>query len=79
MPLVLAHLRMIKWKSVTAKDAADELVCGIKRKTRQHSANEKIIVVLARLRCEERIAALCHRAGIAESFSTTGGRNSLRQ
>jgi transposase len=42
----------------TSKDAADKLVRGIKRKTRKHySAEEKIRVVLAGLRGEERIAA----------------------
>jgi transposase len=55
-------------KSGTSKDAADKLVRGIKRKTRkQYSAEEKIRVVLAGLRGEESIAALCRREGIAES------------
>lgn len=48
-------------KSGTSKDAADKLVRGIKRKTRKHySAEEKIRIVLAGLRGEESIAALCH-------------------
>lgn len=56
-------------RSGTSKDAADKLVRGIKRKTRKHySAEEKIRVVLAGLRGEESIAALCHREGIAESL-----------
>ena len=59
---------MIK-NSGTSKDAADRLVRGIKRKTRKHySAEEKIRVVLAGLRGEESIAALCRREGIAESL-----------
>ena len=53
----------------TSKDAADKLVKGIKRKTRkQYSAEEKIRIVLAGLRGEESIAALCRREVIAESL-----------
>ena len=56
----------------TSKDAADKLVWGIKRKTRKHySSEEKIRIVLAGLRGEESIAALCRREGIAESLYYT--------
>ena len=59
----------INKRSGTSKDAADKLVRGIKRKTRkQYSAEEKIRIVLAGLRGEESIAALCRREGIAESL-----------
>ena len=56
----------------TSKDAAEKLVQGIKRKTRkQYSAEEKIRIVLAGLRGEESIAALCRREGISESLYYT--------
>lgn len=56
-------------KSGISNEAADKLVSGIKRKTRKHySAEEKIRIVLAGLRGEDSIAALCRREGIAESL-----------
>ena len=56
-------------KSVGSKDAADKLVKNIRRRTsRKYSADEKIRIVLAGLRGEESIAALCRREGIAESL-----------
>jgi transposase len=59
----------MRQKSGTSKNAADKLVRGIRRKTRKHySAEEKIRTVLAGLRGEESIAALCRREGIAESL-----------
>lgn len=51
-------------KPGTSKDAADKLVKNIRRKTRQtYSAEEKIRIVLAGLRGEESISALCPREG----------------
>jgi transposase len=65
-------------KSGTSKDEADELVKGIKRKTRkQYSAEEKIRIVLAGLRGEESIAALCRREGISESLYYTWSKEFL--
>jgi transposase len=56
-------------KTVGSKDAADKLVRNIRRRTsRKYSAEEKIRIVLAGLRGEESIAALCRREGIAESL-----------
>jgi len=56
-------------KSVGSKDAADKLVKNIRRrKSRKYSTEEKIRIVLAGLRGEESIAALCRREGIAQSL-----------
>ena len=56
-------------KSVGSKDAAEKLVKNIRRRTsRKYSAEEKIRIVLAGLRGEESIAALCRREGIAQSL-----------
>lgn len=55
-------------KSGTSNDAADQLVKGIRRKTRkQYSVEEKIRVVLAGLRSEQGTAALCRRECVSES------------
>lgn len=56
-------------KSDTSKASAEKLVKTIRRKTaRRYGAEEKIRIVLAGLRGEESIAALCRREGIAESL-----------
>ncbi len=56
-------------RSMTTKDAADRTVRDIRRKTRKHrSVEEKIRIVLAGLRGEDSIAALCRQEGIAESL-----------
>ena len=56
-------------KFVGSKEAAVKLVKNIRRKTaRKYSATEKIHIVLAGLRGEESIAALCLRERIAESL-----------
>jgi len=67
-------------KSGSSKLAADKLVKNIRRKTRQsYSAEEKIRIVLAGLRGEESISALCRREGIAESYLKLPQRPDLRQ
>jgi transposase len=56
-------------KSGSSKASADKLVKNIRRKTRQsYSAEENIRIVLAGMRGEESISALCRREGIAESL-----------
>ena len=58
-----------KAPSPERKAPAERVVRDIRRRTRkQHSAEEKIRVVLEGLRGEESIAALCRREGIAESL-----------
>ena len=53
---------------IDAKDAAERTVRDIQRRTRkQHSAEEKIRIVLAGLRGEESIAALCRATATARS------------
>ena len=55
--------------AAAAKASAERVVRDIRRATRkQHSAEEKIRIVLEGLRGEESIAALCRREGIAESL-----------
>ena len=67
-------------KSGTSKDAADKLIKGIRRKTRkQYSAEEKIRIVLAGLRGEEGIAALCRREGWPRACTIPDRRSSWGQ
>jgi transposase len=59
----------MRQRSVTPKPPADHVVKDIRRRTRkQHSAEEKIRIVLEGLRGEESIAELCRREGIATSL-----------
>jgi transposase len=56
-------------RAAAAKAPAEQVVRDIRRRTRkQHTAEDKIRVVLEGLRGEESIAALCRREGIAESL-----------
>ena len=59
----------MRMKSGKRKATAEKVVKDIRRKTRrQHSAEEKIRVVLEGLRGEDSIAELCRREGIATSL-----------
>ena len=56
-------------KPVTQRAAAEKVVKDIRRATRkQHSAEEKIRIVLEGLRGEDSIAELCRREGIAQNL-----------
>ena len=56
-------------KSMSPRDAAEQTVRDIRRKTRkQYSVEEKIRIVLSGRRGEDSIAELCRREGIAESL-----------
>ena len=56
------------------KPLAEKIIKDIRRAPRkQYSAEEKIRVVLDGLGCQESIAALCRREGIAESLDYTIG------
>ena len=51
------------------KGSAEETIKTIRRKTRrQHSAEEKIRIVMEGLRGEETVAELCRREGISQSL-----------
>ena len=59
----------MRQKPGTAKPTAESMVKDIRRRTRKHhSAEEKIRIVLERLRGEDSIAELYRREGIATSL-----------
>jgi transposase len=59
----------MRQKSGRSKVPAETVVKDIRRRTRkQHSAEEKIRIVLEGLRGEDSIAELCRREGIATSL-----------
>jgi transposase len=56
-------------KKKNAKETAEKTVRQIKRRTRRKfSAEEKIAIVIAGLRGEENVAALCRREGIHQNL-----------
>ena len=56
-------------KKTANQETAEQYVRSIRRATRrQHSAEEKIRIVLEGLRGEQSIAELCRREGIAQSL-----------
>jgi transposase len=59
----------MRQKPGTQKPPAEKIMKDIRRRTRkQHSAEEKIRIVLEGLRGEESVAELCRREGIATSL-----------
>ena len=59
----------MRQKHGTHKPSSEKVVKNIRRRTRkQHSAEEKIRIVLEGLRGEESITELCRREGIATSL-----------
>jgi transposase len=54
---------------MSTKGSAEKTIQTIRRKTRrQHSAEEKIRIVMAGLRGKETVAELCRREGISQSL-----------
>ena len=63
---------------ISSRDIAERTVRDIRRKTRkQYTVEEKIRIVVSGLRCEDSIAELCHREGIAESLYDSGSKEYL--
>ncbi|GGG13690.1 hypothetical protein GCM10010924_48510 [Rhizobium wenxiniae] len=59
----------MRQKTRPQTSAAEKTIKDIRRATRkQHSAEDKIRIVLEGLRCEDSIAAICRRKGIPESL-----------
>ena len=59
----------MRQKPGTPRQSSDRVLKDIRRRTRkQHSAEEKIRIVLEGLRGEESITELCRREGIATSL-----------
>ena len=65
-------------RAAGAKPPAEQVVRDIRRATRkQHSAEDKIRIVLEGLRGEESMAARCQREGIAETLFRTESKECL--
>ena len=68
----------MRQRSGTAKPPAEKVVKDIRRRTRkQHSAEDKIRVVVEGLRGEESIAELCRREGIATGLHCSWSKEFL--
>ena len=68
----------MRQKAGSDKPSAEKIIKDIRRARRkQYGAEEKIRIVLAGLRGEESIAALCRREGIAESLYYTWSKEFL--
>lgn len=54
---------------MSKKESADQTIKTIRRKTRrQHTAEEKICIMMEGLRGEEGVAEICRREGISQSL-----------
>jgi transposase len=68
----------MKLKSNQPKASAEQVVKDIRRASRRHYSNEdKIRIVLRGLRCEDSIAELCRKEGIAQDLYCSWSKDFL--
>ena len=65
----------MRQRAMRPRDAVEQTVRAIRRKTRQqYSAEEQIRIVLSGPRGEDSLAELCCREGLAESLYDSGSK-----